>query len=520
MKKFVYKLILIILVLCSHTFAMQIFIREYYYALLTGRTVLLDVEPTDTIDQIKAKIQDKWGYLPENLTLYFNSTLLEDGRTLADYSIPKEQTIDAFVYSTQRPQMHLCADNGVQLSGSAVTGWNDISGNSNNALQESAINQPSVVYSALNGYPVINFNGTSSKMTLPSAAALGIQNHDYEMFFVARTSSAATQFLISGALEQYEYHLNLHAGARFIPITGVYLDHSLHAAFADGNAHIFSARASLTGGAVRVDGIDGGTSTADLTSSDPGSLTLGYRNDGCCYFNGDIAEVIMYNRVLTPTERTNIELYLANRYNITSGALPVQLISFTAQAQNDKVVLNWQTATEVNNYGFEVERSLVTGHQLLEKWEKVGFVPGNGNSNSPKMYSFVDFYPPTGNIQYRLKQIDTDGKYEYYPTIAELSYSITGIKNKQMPSDFCLQQNYPNPFNPVTVIGYQLPSVCRVELKVYDILGNVVSTLVNEQKQPGYYSIEFNAGSLPSGIYLFKMTADKFISVKKLAVIK
>ncbi len=138
-----------------------------------------------------------------------------------------------------------------------------------------------------------------------------------------------------------------------------------------------------------------------------------------------------------------------------ASSLPVELISFTAEVTINQVTLNWLTAIEVNNYGFEIERKLSTD------WQKMGFVQGHGNSSSPKQYSFIDDKPYGGSkFQYRLKQIDNDGHFEY-SDIVEV-YLI--------PIEFALYQNYPNPFNPSTKIKYQLPKECKVHLKIYDLI--------------------------------------------------
>jgi hypothetical protein len=232
--------------------------------------------------------------------------------------------------------------------------------------------------------------------------------------------------------------------------------------------------------------------------------------------------IIKGDILLAGGDFTNINGYKPGYFAAftSSGALPVELISFTAQAINKGVELRWKTATEVNNYGFEIERSLVTGHQSLVKWEKVGFVTGAGNSNSSKEYSFTDENPPSGNIQYRIKQIDTDGKFEYFGTIAEVNLSLTDVKEMQIPKEFGLSQNFPNPFNPSTVISYKVPVTCNVTLKIYDALGRDVKTLVDENQQPGYYNISFDGSSYASGIYIYRLTAGKFNSTKKLMMIK
>ncbi len=144
-------------------------------------------------------------------------------------------------------------------------------------------------------------------------------------------------------------------------------------------------------------------------------------------------------------------------------------------------------------------------------WENIGFVVGHGNSNSPKTYSFTDDSPLGGSkFQYRLKQIDTDGKYEYSD---EIEVEI-------IPSKFALYQNYPNPFNPSTKIKYQIPEVSFVTLKVYDVLGKEVAALVNEEKQAGNYEVEFNAINLPSGIYFYRLQTGNFVATKKMVLMK
>jgi len=192
------------------------------------------------------------------------------------------------------------------------------------------------------------------------------------------------------------------------------------------------------------------------------------------------------------------------------GALPVELTSFTANFNGSNVELRWTTKTEVNNYGFEIERaSSLTS--LISGWEKVGFVQGNGNSNSPKEYSFTDI--PNGGIkfQYRLKQIDTDGKYAYSSIV---SIEITVL------SEYILNQNYPNPFNPSTVITYSIPISSKVTLTVYDVLGKLITTLVNENQEAGNYSVNFNAAGLSNGMYFYKMVSDNFVQTNKMLLLK
>jgi hypothetical protein len=198
-----------------------------------------------------------------------------------------------------------------------------------------------------------------------------------------------------------------------------------------------------------------------------------------------------------------------------SDALPVELTSFTASLVEDEVQLNWQTATEVNNYGFQVQRNTPLSSPIEGGteggWEDIGFVNGNGNSNSPKSYSYTD--TPTGgtSFKYRLKQIDFNGAYEYSDEVEVTLDAIT---------EYSLEQNYPNPFNPTTTISYQIPVAGNVTLKIYDVLGKEVITLVNETQASGVYNVEFNASQLASGVYIYRLSCNDFIQMKKLLLMK
>jgi len=198
-----------------------------------------------------------------------------------------------------------------------------------------------------------------------------------------------------------------------------------------------------------------------------------------------------------------------------SSPLPVELSSLTAKASGSSVIISWKTSTEVNNYGFEVERSLKTEDP---EWNKIGFIPGAGNSNSPKEYSFTDdlndasLQSQNHKIRYRLKQIDNDGTFSYSKEVE--------IENL-LPSAFELSQNYPNPFNPSTTIRFGLPADTRVTLEVFNIIGEKVATLLNNEiKSVGYYDVLFKASELSSGVYFYRLTAGEFISTKKLNIIK
>jgi len=196
--------------------------------------------------------------------------------------------------------------------------------------------------------------------------------------------------------------------------------------------------------------------------------------------------------------------------------LPVEIISFASTFEKNKVHLRWSTASELNNYGFDVERSEksnVNSDDAL--WQTIGFVTGSGNSNSIKEYSFTDDVYALSNrgaiLKYRLKQIDTDGSFKYSN---EIEIDVNGIYAYE------LSQNYPNPFNPVTTIRYSVKNEGLVNFEIYNLLGELIASPVNEIKQPGNYELQFDGTSLSSGIYFYKIRTGEYVSVKKMILMK
>ncbi|NWF51080.1 MAG: M28 family peptidase [Ignavibacteriaceae bacterium] len=198
--------------------------------------------------------------------------------------------------------------------------------------------------------------------------------------------------------------------------------------------------------------------------------------------------------------------YIDNIKLLTYQIIPVELTSFQAVAERNSVLLNWSTATELNNRGFEIQKS---GNKT--DWQTIGFVEGNGTTTSGSNYSYVDSKPLPGISYYRLKQVDFDGSSKVYDPI---EVNMTGN------IEFELSQNYPNPFNPSTTIAFVIANTEFVELMVYDVLGNEVARLVNEQKEAGRYEVVFDASKLASGMYVYTLKAGDFVSTKKLLLMK
>jgi|ERR1035441_4768212 hypothetical protein len=197
---------------------------------------------------------------------------------------------------------------------------------------------------------------------------------------------------------------------------------------------------------------------------------------------------------------------------LTGPLLPIELSSFASATQGRTVVLNWSTKTEKNSDKFVIEREVIGAD-----WESIGSVKAAVLSNSPKQYSFTDKNLQSGKYQYRLKMIDNDGSF---------SYSSVGAVEITIPKDFAVSQNYPNPFNPSTKIDYQVPVDAKVILEVYNIAGQKVVELVNQEQSAGYYTVDFGASKLSSGVYIYrivasdKATGNNFSSIKKMMLLK
>jgi len=197
----------------------------------------------------------------------------------------------------------------------------------------------------------------------------------------------------------------------------------------------------------------------------------------------------------------------------TVGVVPVELTSFTASANGKEVILNWSTATELNNQGFEIQRKAFGGD-----FATVAFVKGQGTTTKKNEYSFADKNLDAGKYLYRLKQVDFSGTFEYSKTI-EVEVSPVLV--------YSLGQNFPNPFNPVTTIGYVLQEKGNTKLILMNAIGEEVAILVNEEQDKGYHKVEFNAANLPSGVYFYQLSvypanggAGSFVETRKMILLR
>jgi len=198
---------------------------------------------------------------------------------------------------------------------------------------------------------------------------------------------------------------------------------------------------------------------------------------------------------------------------LSGNILPVEMVSFIAEAEGQDIRLRWSTATEVNNYGFEVERRTVNSNQsAVNSWRKIGFVKGNGTSNVMQSYSYMDVSLSSGTFAYRLKQIDNEGTFKYS---LETQVSIS------VPKIFALYQNYPNPFNPATTIEFTIPETERVTLTVYNAAGQLVQTIFTGEAEAGInHRVTFNASGMPSGLYLYQLASGRNQVTRKMLVLK
>ena len=196
-------------------------------------------------------------------------------------------------------------------------------------------------------------------------------------------------------------------------------------------------------------------------------------------FTGDGLKDVAALITLPPGGFTSAVAVIEGKY----GAVPVELTSFSAVLSSNKILLSWSTATEINNRGFYIER------KSSGNWTEVGFVPGSGTISEPRSYNFTD---EPGNaavgakIYYRLKQVDYNGHFEY----------TNQVEAELMPQTYYLSQNYPNPFNPTTSIKFTILESGRIKVKIFDVLGNEVRTLLDETRSPGTYEINFDASGL------------------------
>ncbi len=202
---------------------------------------------------------------------------------------------------------------------------------------------------------------------------------------------------------------------------------------------------------------------------------------------------------------------------VSDVTLPVQLVAFSARVlAAQSVRLDWKTISEINNYGFFVQRK--SSGQLTWDEPAGSFIAGHGTTNAPHDYSFIDQHAPSGSLHYRLRQVDLDGTSHFSEPIA---VNTTTSVEQQVPKEFSLKQNYPNPFNPSTEIVFSVEQNGPAALLVYNLIGQQVATLFNQSALAGqYYTIRFDASTYPSGIYFYRLNSGGKVATRRMTLLK
>ena len=288
------------------------------------------------------------------------------------------------------------------------------------------------------------------------------------------------------------YYRTTDGGANWTPLlpTGNFFDGDF--CYVPGTLNAFVSTGSATGFTGASYSLDNGSTWTDFSG------TLGVQHLAVSFFDNTTGWAGAFN-----TSATVGGIY---KFNGQVDPVPVELTSFTANASQSSVVLVWETATEVNNYGFEIERSFDNTN-----FSTLGFVKGKGSTTEKQIYSFTDQTSLTGKTYYRLRQVDFDGRFEYSEVIS--------VENT-IPESFSLNQNFPNPFNPSTRIQFSIPQETQVELAIYDATGKLVENLVSEVKAAGYHEVIWNATNNASGIYFAQIKAGKFVKNIKMTLMK
>jgi len=262
------------------------------------------------------------------------------------------------------------------------------------------------------------------------------------------------------------------------------------------------------------------TPNPDATpNSSPWSTSIIYQYSGSGTVNGMQGQTVPPD-CYHPQSDVDMDVFQGTMQDFQSkliipNSLPIELSLFTASYANSRIFLNWHTETEVNDYGFEIDRKATMDSP--SQWNKIGFVQGSGTTNSPHKYSFIDQGLSSGRYAYRLKQIDNNGTFKYYGN-AEVVV---------LPQNYSLSQNYPNPFNPTTTIRYALPQNSKVKIEIFNVIGQNILNLVDGEVSAGLQDAKWDASNVASGIYFYRLIASPdgggtkpFVEVKKLQLLR
>lgn len=384
--------------------------------------------------------------------------------------------------------------------GGAIIVWNDLRNGATYDVYAQRIDASGVVQWAANGLAVCSDPANQDSPVIVGDGSGGgiIAWEDYrnggtaDVYAQRINGSGASQWTTNGVpvcvAANYQDHLSIVADGA----------HGAIVSWDDQRAGNYDVYAQLVNAAGAVQWQSNGAAISTASSNQRNSVMVG---------DGAGGAIVAWQ----DSRSSQYDVYASKIFS--NGTLPVELVSFDAQAKDEGVLLEWKTASEANNYGWQIDRlSLNNEQSLTNSWTEIGFVDGAGTSTMPKNYSITDKEPRHGKYHYRLKQIDRNGEFKYSQ---EVEVDVIGAPNK-----FALNQNYPNPFNPTTNLRFSIAEDQLVRLELFDILGRKVGMLVNEKKSAGNYSVKWDAAGLPSGTYIYRLTAGNFTAVKKMILMK
>ncbi len=429
-------------------------------------------------------------------------------------------------------------DGSTSLSFSNYTKFGSINYTSGTVTRTFTINNTGLTPLTISGVAITGTNADDyTVMTAPastvaasSQTTFSVKFNDDEnpyTFSIQGTGLAATTFtngsgftqsLIPNSADQVLGRFQLTADVSGATLTAVSIQLN-NPRTGLSNLKLWSSMDAAFGGDAQI----GSIVAADGASVSFSSLASSISTSGGTYYflTGDVAASptgtvqgeIVQNSSLTLSNGTLTGTISNAVLSSNSAPLPVELTSFTGASNENGIVLYWTTATEINNYGFDVERKgIADGRSAASDWTKVGFVAGNGSSNTAHQYSYSDAHVSSGTYAYRLKLIDRDGTSKY-STETEATIFI--------PKVFGLNQNYPNPFNPTTTISFTLAQDGYTTLKIYSVLGKEVATLVSGEMKAGvYHTVAFDGSAFSSGVYFSRLASCGNSQIKKLVLMR
>lgn len=353
---------------------------------------------------------------------------------------------------------------------------------------------------------VFSYSNSVSQNTVTNTIAnFNIYDNGNKFSFdVYSLRTSAPNFVMGNSSYFFKYTLGAFGNAVITNVNPKYTIFSISNSYNEMASFVYSS------GKVAIQIYYNNGGPGEVISNDPGVTTFGER---IATINLDILDQsilpnLQWDNINTAVVNPFFQSAIITNNGFYNSPLPVELSSFTSVVEGNNVNLLWTTSMELNSRGFEIERK-----SSLSDWTKIGFVDGSNNSNVSVNYNYKDKFLSKGNYNYRLKQIDFNGNYEYFDLNTEVSIGI--------PVTYSLSQNFPNPFNPSTTINFSIPENSKIDLKIFDMNGREVKTLINNEfRNADYYSLNVNLAGLSSGVYFYTLKGSNFIETKKMTLIK